>query len=88
MSACLGNWETISWVNPQTFQGDWVNLMSYGESYDNATVEQWREEGNAAVRDGLTKSQINIVRNHDLSRLFAVIYEYVAFFSGCQRCCC
>ena len=61
VSACLGNWNLVSWVNPKRFKGDWVSLMSYSAtSYDNASVADYRAQGEIAVRAGLRKSMINI----------------------------
>ena len=60
VSACLGNWDIISWVNPKTFRGDWVSLMQYGNNYDNASVADYKNAGMRAVAAGLSKSLINI----------------------------
>jgi hypothetical protein len=61
VSACLGNWDIVSWVNPATFKGDWVNLMQYGDSYDNATAADYLSEAMVAVNTaGLSKKLINV----------------------------
>ena len=75
VSACLGNYNIISWVNPKRFEGDWVSLMSYsGSSYDNASVAEYRSQGATAERVGLPKSKINIGLGTYLLRVIYVIY--------------
>ena len=61
VSACLGNWDLVSWVNPKTFKGDWVSLMQYGESYDNASWPDYLSSATAALTvSGLRKELINV----------------------------
>ena len=45
VSACLGNWDIVSWVNPKTWKGDWVSLMQYGNGYDNASAADYKAGG-------------------------------------------